>query len=372
MNKKELQAAKELLSPPGDTILETIEHYRISQAELAERLGKKPSKVHDIITGKEPITLNTALQLERVLGIEAGFWMARETNYREKLARIEEAEQAEANVEWVKNMPLKELVAFGQITERKANGEAVNQVLRFFGVASVEAWQHVYENGITELADFRKSEAHTASIAAMAAWLRTGELEMRKSELPPFDKLAFRQALDTTIKELVVMHPHDLSLQLQAICHNCGVALVYTPCFPKVPVCGATRWIGGNPLVQLTDRYKTNDQFWFTFYHEAGHILLHGKKEVFIEVERNKTLTEKETQANAFASKLLLPERALADLEDGFTDSTIIKLAAAYYTHPGIIVGRLQHLKWADFSFGNQLKEKMNLFPKLAGAVKAA
>src|SRR5690242_7499111 len=107
MPSKNLQVEREMLSPPGDTILETIEYFKITQTELAERLDKKPSKVHDLITGKEPITLNTAMQLERVLGIPAEFWVNREARYREKLARIEEAEQMEANVDWIKTMPLK-------------------------------------------------------------------------------------------------------------------------------------------------------------------------------------------------------------------------------------------------------------------------
>lgn len=367
MPAKNSQIERELLSPPGDTILETIEHYKITQTELAERLNKKPSKVHDLITGKEPITLNTAMQLEKVLGIAVDFWMNREARYREKLARLEEAEQAEANVDWVKAMPLKELAACGQIKTTKASGEAVDEVLRFFGVASIEAWHNVYERELEELADFRKADNYATTIAALAAWLRTGELEMRKLTLPEFDKAAFKQALDGSIKELIVQHPADFALQLQQACKPCGVALVYTPCFPKVPVCGALRWMGGTPLIQLTDRYKTNDQFWFTFFHEAGHVLLHGKKEMFIEPEKKAAkLSDKEKEANAFAGKHLLPESALADLEDGFTEKDVVALAKLHGTHPGIVVGRLQYLRKADYTFGTKLKEKVALFPKRA------
>lgn len=365
MPAKNLQIERELLSPPGDTILETIEHYKITQTELAERLDKKPSKVHDLITGKEPITLNTAMQLERVLGIAVDFWMNREARYREKLARLEEAEQAEANVDWVRMMPLKQLVACGQIKTARASGEAVDEILRFFGVASIEAWHNVYEKELEELADFRKAENYITTIAALAAWLRTGELEMRKLSLPEFDKPSFRQALDGKIKALVVEHPEDFAEQLQYICTQCGVALAYTPCFPKVPVCGATRWMGNTPLIQLTDRYKTNDQFWFTFYHEAGHVLLHGKKEMFIEPEKKEVkLSDKEIEANAFAGKHLLPDTALNELKDGFTENDVVELAERYHTHPGIVVGRLQHLGWADYMFGTRLKEKVSLFQK--------
>jgi len=87
--------AKELLSPPGDTIQETIDMMGMRQNELAERMGKTESKINDIIKGKEPITLNTALQLELVLGIPSKFWLAREANFRKELARIEQQEAQE-------------------------------------------------------------------------------------------------------------------------------------------------------------------------------------------------------------------------------------------------------------------------------------
>ncbi len=92
MNKK-LQAEQELISPPGDDILETIEHLKMTRAELAARLGKTIQNVNDLISGKEAITLNTAMKLEKVLGISAEYWMNREKRYRAKLTRIEEAQQ---------------------------------------------------------------------------------------------------------------------------------------------------------------------------------------------------------------------------------------------------------------------------------------
>jgi len=66
---------------------------------------------------------------------------------------------------------------------------------------------------------------------------------------------------------LVKDHPEDYAIQLQAMCMEVGVAVVYTVNLPKAPISGAARWIGGKPLIQMTDRYKTNDHFWFTFFH---------------------------------------------------------------------------------------------------------
>jgi Zn-dependent peptidase ImmA (M78 family) len=134
-------------------------------------------------------------------------------------------------------------------------------------------------------------------------------------------------------------------------------------CLPKAPVSGATRWVGNNPLIQLTDRHKTNDHFWFTFFHEAGHVLLHGKKDIFIEdFEGFKPDVKKEIEANEFAAKILLPETFIDELPKDFTEEDVIKIAKKYKTAPGIVVGRLQHLQLAPYSFGNGLKKKVKLF----------
>ena len=84
----------ELLSKPGDTILETIKCLGISQDKLAERMGRKPSEISRLLSGKEPITSATALQLEKILGIDAEFWINGERLYREKVSILDEALQS--------------------------------------------------------------------------------------------------------------------------------------------------------------------------------------------------------------------------------------------------------------------------------------
>jgi addiction module HigA family antidote len=369
MNKR-LQAERELLSPPGDDILETIEHLKMTQAELAARLGKTTPKVNDLISGKEPITLKTALQLEKVLGISAEYWMNREARYRTKLARIEEEEQAEANLAWVKNMPLKELHKAGYIVSAKATHETLSGVLRFFGVASVQAWQNVYEVEVNEMADYRKSATNQTTIASVAAWLRLGELAFQQQSIVPFNKQKFKEDLEGAIRELAATQPDDYASRLQQLAAASGVAVIFTPSFSKAPLCGATRWIDGNPVIQLTDRYKTNDQFWFTFYHEAGHVLKHGKKEIFIEPEKGHTGKDtKEEEANAYASEILLPKSAHKALLALPTGHTIVQLAETYQIHPGIVVGRFQHLT-KNFTKYNDLKVKIKLPESLLATAK--
>ncbi len=358
---KLLKAGRELLSPPGDDILEHIEYIKMSQAELADRIGKTPSKVNDLISGKEPITYTTALQLEKVLGIEAQYWLNREMLYREKLARLEQKEALAYAEEWLRLQPIKELRKCGYIKSDKPGPAMVEEALEFYGVVNPARWQTRYVDEFAS-AQYRKSSAHQITLASMAAWLRMGELEMQKMQLPEYNKSLFKEVLQD-IKSLVQYHPDDFAVQLQQKCAEAGVALVYTMCLPKAPVSGATRWFRDNPLIQMTDRHKTNDHFWFTFYHEAGHVLLHGRKEIFLEEYAGCVLNKiKEEEANQFAMKWLLPEKALEELPFEFDDEDIVALADKYKTHPAIIVGRLQWIEELAYNEGNHYKRKVNLF----------
>ncbi|HEY5367742.1 MAG TPA: HigA family addiction module antitoxin [Hanamia sp.] len=351
---------RELLSKPGDTILETLEYLKMSQAELAERLGKTASKVSDIIAGKEPITVKTALQLEKVLNINAQFWLNREILYREKLTRIEQEEALEECKGWLKQHPIKELRENGYLKFEKSDLKMVDDLLQFYGVASYAQWETLYVQEYAKTS-FRKSLAHQTALTSMTVWLRIGELVMRKIDLVAYNKEKFKAIL-YEIKNLVIDFPEDYATQLQEYCAKAGVALVYTISLPKAPISGATRWIGGNPLIQLTDRYKTNDHFWFTFFHEVGHVLLHGKKEIFIEdFEGYEADEEKEIEANEFAGKWLLPNDFLEDLPDRITENEVRKIALKYKTHPAIVVGRLQNLGKVPHSFGSDLKLKVIL-----------
>jgi len=355
-----LKNERELLSKPGDTILETIEHMKMSQVQLSERMGKTSSKVNDIISGKEPITVATALQLEKVLGIDAQFWLNRESLYREKLSRLEQEEALEECKDWLKSQPISELKKCGYLKTDKLSTAMVEECLKFYGVAAPAQWETIYvEQYVT--AKFRKSEAHQATLASMAAWLRIGEIEMKKFNLVEYSKEVFRQNLDS-IKKLVQRHPENFATQLQEMCLAAGVALVYTMSISKAPISGVARWIGGNPLIQLTDRYKSNDHFWFTFFHEAGHILLHGKKDVFIEdLNEYNNDRQKEIEANDFANTALLPQDITVELSNRVTENEIRALARKHSTHPAIILSRLQKLEKVPYSFGSSMKIKVVL-----------
>lgn len=357
---------KSLISPPGDTIQETIEYIGMSQAELAERVGRPKEKINDIIKGREPISNETAYALERVLKIPSNFWINREKEYRVKLYEIDQQEKLEEQYTWSSLFPLLKMKKLAWIPNIRDKQRIVSELLSFFGVASKQEWDRIYLAEQVSVA-FRISLANTKSPHAISAWLRKGEIEAMNLDVKEYNKQKFKEALLGSIKNLVHQFPTSFSIDLQSICAECGVMLAYIPTLPKAPISGASRWFHGKPLIQLSGRYRTDDHFWFTFYHEAAHILLHGKKDIFLEkVKGTPVDEEKENEADAFASKYLLKKTELDTIiNDAPLSFEDIKMfAERFNTSAGVIIGRLQHLKLIDWSEGNELRHKVDLFPQ--------
>jgi HTH-type transcriptional regulator / antitoxin HigA len=359
MNKLQL-AELELLSPPGDTIQETIDYLCITQAELAERMGITPGKVNDIIKAKEPITIATALKLEFVLGIDAQFWINRQNSYNEKKFRISQYELLDKQLAWVKNIPVSLLQKLGYLSKIKGS-QLVEAVLQFFSVASPAEWQQVYVQKYANT-HYKKSTTHNTTLGSMATWLRIGELEAEKRNIVAYNKEQFKQVVQNLV-QLVPTKGTAYLPQIVQQCASAGVAVVYTPKIPKSPVSGAMRWHRGKPIIQLTDRHCTNDQFWFSFFHEAGHVILHGKTDIFLEdFEGAHYDAKKENEANHFAAKMLLKENINIILQGDYSEINIKRIAKQYNTHPAIIVGRLQREEVIGYNRMNGLKDKVKLF----------
>ena len=338
--------------PPGETLLETLKKLGMSQAKLAARAGRPLKTVNEIIKGKTAITPETALQLERVTGIPATVLNALERNYREALAQKEEQQRLKAAIAWLPQIPVKELLKRKCIEPRQSQEALVAEVLRFFGVSNPKAWEQ-YWNGVA----FRRSPAFTASPGAMAAWLRIGELEAHKITCRPFDRVAFIHGL-SGLRELTVREPKDITTELVKRCKTWGIAVVFTAALPKTHVSGATQWLTQDKaLMQLSCRFKADDHFWFTFFHEAGHILLHGKKGAFLDTQKLGT-EGVEAEANTFAANLLIPPGTLRALLKTWnrTANAIRAFARDLGIAPGIVVGQLQHHGVITFRDFNALK----------------
>ncbi|MBM4285650.1 MAG: helix-turn-helix domain-containing protein, partial [Deltaproteobacteria bacterium] len=175
----------------------------MSQAELAERTGRPKKTINEIIKGKAAISPDTALQLERVLGIPAAFWNNRERHYREAMARLAEQERLQEQVAWLKKLPIKAMAKLGWIKKVKDHVQQLLEVLNFFGVASPHELQSFWDR---REVNFRMSPALKANHWVALAWLRKGEIEAKTIRCSPFDQKTFRNTLNPTTTYLIIFY----------------------------------------------------------------------------------------------------------------------------------------------------------------------
>jgi HTH-type transcriptional regulator / antitoxin HigA len=347
----------EHVSLPGETLQEVLNDRQMSQADLAERTGRPKKTINEIVKGKTAITPETALQLERVLGVPAGFWNNLERSYQDFMARKQEDALLAASTDWLKRIPVSALIKRGWIERRSRQVDQVRAILSFFGVASPSEWQQVFE---VPQASFRHSQVFESDPGALAAWLRKGEIEAQEVRTRPFDRAKFQDAL-VAARALTVKTPEEFVPLLVKICAAAGVAVAFVPELPKCRAHGATRWVSPTKaLVQLSLRHKTDDHLWFTFFHEAAHILLHGKRLTFIEGGNADSTTEEE-QANRFAADFLIPQESLEALRSQamarrLSEARVRSFAEELGIAAGIVVGRLQHIGWLPHTHLNGLK----------------
>jgi len=351
----------DVVSPPGETLLEMIEERGMSQAELAERTGRPKKTINEIIKGKATITPATALQFERVLGVPANFWNNREQHYRDHMARQAERDSLKGQVGWLKQFPIKAMVEYGWIRGLEDPVDLLGEVLNFFGIASPTQWKNIYSAEI----DLRHTSAYESDPFALSAWLRKGEIEAHKLDCAPYNADRFLNAL-YVIKELTTQPPEIFQPETIQNCAKAGVAVAFVPELPKMRASGATRWLNPNKaLLQVSLRYKTDDQLWFTFFHEAGHILKHGKRDIFIEEAGE--LDRKEEEAHRFAADFLIPPkqyRQFTPRKGHYSKAEIRNFASHLGIAPGIVVGRLQHDEKLPNQNCNDLKRHFEWAPK--------
>lgn len=340
--------------PPGEFLEEELENRGMSQADLAERTGLAKKTINEIIKAKASITPDSALKFERVFRLPANYWLNLEVLYQESLARIAERERFAEDVAWLKKIPVRKMINFGWIQEHKDKSAQLNEILSFFGVATVKQWSVVWSR--LQVA-YRKSQTFKAHGEAISAWLRQGEIEAQEIECQDFNATTFKEALIEIRGLTREPDPNIFVTRLTDLCAQGGVAVIFVTELPKTHVSGATRWLTKDKaLIQLSLRHKSDDHLWFTFFHEAGHILKHGKKELFL--EGNGMDDEKEKEANDFASNLLIPVKEFnAFVEKGrFTKLSITHFAQELGIAPGVVVGQLQHHEWLPYTHCNDLK----------------
>ena len=345
--------------PTSELIKERLEIYSISQKELAIRLNVSEKHISELLNNKVLLTMDMAMALEKVINIKYEVLMGYEIKYRGFLEKEKELEK-------LKKENLDEICQKYQIDfmrkkkwldlpERSSKSEKVYELLKFFGVKNMENILSVYSSRVYEYSF--KEDGY--QIEPLLVWIRKCELEARKQNVEEYNKENFEKAI-LEIKSLIKKDDVDIFKKIKEICNENGVYFVMEEAVPNSKVRGAFTWIGENPLIQISLRYCSNDHFWFAFFHEVGHLMLHAKKSKnFIDTEDTED-KEMELEADNYSRNMILDDNIYKDFveENNYTKERIIKFAKENDIHPGIVVGRLQHDGKLGWNMMGELKQR--------------
>ena len=346
------------VSPPGATILDLLEERRCSVRDFASQTHRSAHDIARLLNGIERLTPDWAQQLAQTLGASPDFWLRREEQYRKDFERLCQKSSPEASTSWLDELPVRDMVRFGWVDEGATKPEAVMNTLAFFGVASVESWRRHYGKAL-EAAAYRTSTAFEVKPGAVAAWLRQGEILAHEIDCAPWNPVALREKLPRIRSLSRQADPAKFLPELTGLCAQCGVAIVIAPLPDECRASGATKFLNpGKALLLLSFRYLNDHEFWFTVFHEAGHLLLHAADRLFLEgIEASNPQAEEE--ANDFAVLSLFNEAGFQALKTlPLNHFAIARFAKRTGVGTGVVVGQLQDMKRVPYRHFNYLKAR--------------
>jgi Zn-dependent peptidase ImmA (M78 family)/plasmid maintenance system antidote protein VapI len=327
-------------SPPGDTIRIILHTKGLSFESFGQELGLKRPDVDKLIAGVIPIDRSLASGLVKSIGSTARFWLERQKQYQKALEHLAAAEPELQ--EWSSRFPLRKMIDAGWMNRPLHKSDAAFELLDYFDVASVSEWRDRYVSRL-DTTHFRTSAAFEDNPASTTAWLRYGELRAESIQCDPWNRQSFEQSL-VEIKRLTnERDPQVFIPSLTEICARVGVVVVVERCVDGCTASGATYMLdAGKALLMVSGRFLSDDQFWFSFFHEAGHLLLHGDT---TNIDAGGyTTPSKEDEANEFAQSVILsPASEKELLSMPVNKFSIVRLARRCNVAPGLIVGQLQH-----------------------------
>jgi HTH-type transcriptional regulator/antitoxin HigA len=331
--------------PPGRTIADLMNTRGVATSSLANLVDMSERQLAGLLSGKNQLTAGVAARLEEALGVPASFWMRREEHYRKQLAELNEGVDAgkEEYKSWLKSLPLKEMQSLGWVDAANDKQEKLRSCLDFFGVPNLDAWYRTYVD-VKAAAAFRTTDAYLEHAPATAAWLRQGELQAESIECREWNPKRFESQLAKMRSLTEITEPSEFLPKLRAMCAEAGVAVVTVKAPKGCRASGATFFASPNKAVLLLSfRYLTDDQFWFSFFHEAGHLVLHWDSDLLILETSDGPNSPREEEANQFAMDLLIPPELQTRLP--VASKTLIgitRLARDAGVSYGIVLGQMQ------------------------------
>lgn len=344
-------------NPPGATVLDLLQERQVAVTELADRAHRDVVSVSRLIHGVEPLDEDWANCLSATLGATPSFWLRREGMYRADLQRLcNSAENAPKD--WLSEVPLHDLVRFGWIKKGHSTEETALNACAFFGVTSESSFQLKYER-LFGASAYRASSAFATRPSAVAAWLRQGEIQASSLDCEAWDHAKLEDSLNSIRALTLESDPSVFLPALEKILASSGVAMIVARTPEGCHASGATRFLSSKQaLMQLSFRYLADDQFWFTVFHEIGHLLLHAHDELFLEGLEDRN-SGAEREADEFAVQALFANVGVDALHR--VEPTLLgikRLARKAGVSDGLVVGQLQRLERVPYRHFNKLKAR--------------
>lgn len=356
---------------PGEFLEEILSEYHLSQVELSERIDISPKAINEIIKGKNPITIQTAFKLSKIFPVSAEYWINLQQSFQNDEARIEEAKKIEKeSKEYLPNFQetYKELAGLrlpygvsGLRWVKQNLNQITLELQKFFATDSLS----YVEEGIKQFA-FRKYNRDHLNSYSLSAWLRIGEIKAQKTEVAPYNEKKLKDNLDT-LKKLSRENIKDYLPKVEKILADCGVVVAYMPHIKNIHTQGASKWITPTKVLLMLNAHKRDEgKFWFNLFHELGHILMHSKKECFIDFEKI-NVSEIETQADDFAQKNLISDfnKTLEEFNISYKSTKNLPASMKVCANSNdvsvaVIAGR----------FTNHFKEDSRIYPMMSDFLK--
>jgi HTH-type transcriptional regulator / antitoxin HigA len=343
------------ISPPGDTIVDILDEMGLSAEELSRKMGISSKKGQKLLDGDLPIGLPLASKLEIVLKVSSVFWLKRDSQYQAYKRELEEKEQR-----WLELLPISDMVKFGWIPKRSPRPQRVKDCLRFFSQDSIESWFQSFDSNSISVA-YRTSNTLAAEPAAVYTWLNFAKVISERTKCLPFDKEELRDIISEIRALTNEPNPQVFIPKLKAMLAEAGVVFVIAKSPAGCRASGATCFFEKNKAtLVMSFRYLTDDHFWFTLFHEIGHLLLHSDNQQTHVEERGTTglSSKEEVEANNFAINILIP-KPFQDEMKGFYKKDwkkIVRFSRKVGVSRGIVLGQLQYMGNIDYSYLNRLK----------------
>jgi HTH-type transcriptional regulator/antitoxin HigA len=332
---------------PGVILRRVLEKRGLRQSELAERTGLTAKHVNQIMTETIGISADVALLLERALTTpDAQFWIRADADYQAYVSREKAKSQLQDYSQWAEKFDASTLCRHGIIKADDKPVAKVEKILKFFGVASPEAFERYW---LRPRVSFRRSQHFTVAEQNTALWLRLVERNAERVAVRPL-KLGLLRKAAREIPAMTTLNVTDGFTAARIALAEAGVVLTFVREIPGTRVCGATWWLSADrPVIGLTERGRKPDIFWFNLEHEIGHIIRHPRRTTFLDLESDKgTRDAAEEEADEFAAQTLLSQEASAQIAQATTREQLLLLAARLGVGVTVVAGCHGHLtnKW--------------------------